>query len=111
MRVGSDDTIYLLWKSNVDGINNTPERIFFSRSANYGRTYSLPVDISDALFGVEHCFPAIAVGRSAGDVRIGWMDTRTGAWNVFFRKSQDGGIHFSNTVRISGFVPGYPYLT
>jgi hypothetical protein len=39
------------------------------------------------------------------------MDTHTGAWNVFFRNSQDGGIHFSNTVRISCFVPGYPYLT
>ena len=111
LRVGSDDTIYLLWNSNVDGIDNTPERIFFSRSTNYGRTYLLPVDISDAPFGAEHCFPAIAVGRNAGDVRIGWMDTQTGAWNVFFRKSQDGGIHFSNTTRISGFVPGYPYLT
>ncbi|HEX9132157.1 MAG TPA: sialidase family protein, partial [Ktedonobacteraceae bacterium] len=111
LRVGSDDTIYLLWNSNVDGIDFSPERIFFSRSTNHGRTYSLPVDISDASFGVEHCFPALAVGRSAGDVRIGWMDVRTGAWNVFFRKSNDGGIHFSNTERISGFVPGYPYLT
>lgn len=111
LRIGSDDTIYLLWNSNVDGINNTPERIFFSRSMNYGRTFSLPADISDASFGVEHCFPSIAVGRNAGDVRIGWMDTRTGAWNVFFRKSNDGGIHFSGTTRISGFVPGYPYLT
>jgi BNR repeat-like domain len=111
LRVGSDDTIYLLWNSNVDGINNTPERIFFSRSTNYGRSYSLPVDISDAPFGVEHCFPAIAVGQNAGDVRIGWMDTRTGAWNVFYRQSQDGGIRFSNKVQISSFVPGYPYLT
>ncbi|MGZ6368336.1 MAG: sialidase family protein, partial [Ktedonobacteraceae bacterium] len=111
LRVGSDDTIYLLWNSNVAGINNTPERIFFSRSTNYGRSYSLPADISDAPFGVEHCFPSIAVGRSAGDVRIGWMDTRSGAWNVFFRESQDGGLHFSNSVQISSFVPGYPYLT
>jgi hypothetical protein len=111
LRIGSDDTIYLLWNSNVDGIDNTPERIFFSRSTNFGRSYSLPADISDAPFGVEHCFPAIAVGRSAGDVRIGWMDMRTGAWNVFFRESQDSGIHFSNSVRISSFVPGYPYLT
>jgi hypothetical protein len=111
LRVGSDDTIYLLWNSNVDGINNTPERIFFSRSTNYGRSYSLPVDISDAPFGVEHCFPAIAVGQNAGDVRIGWMDTRTGAWNVFYRHSPDGGIRFSNKVQISSFVPGYPYLT
>ena len=111
LRIGSDDTIYLLWNSNVDGINFTPERIFFSRSTDHGRTYSPPVDISNAPFGVEHCFPAIAVGRKAGDLRLGWMDKRTGSWNVFFRESSDGRIHFSATARISGFVQGYPYLT
>jgi hypothetical protein len=51
------------------------------------------------------------VGRTAGDVRLGWTDTRTGLWNVFFRKSLDGGRHLSRVVRISSFVPGYPYLT
>jgi hypothetical protein len=30
---------------------------------------------------------------------------------VFFRESQDGGIHFSNLVQISNVVPGYLYLT
>lgn len=111
LRIGSDDTIYLLWNTNVDGINNTPQRIYFSRSTNYGRSYTSPADISNAPFGVEHCFPAIAVGQSSGDVRIGWMDTRTGGWNVFYRQSGDGGVHFSKTVQISSYVPGYPYLT
>ncbi len=111
LRIGSDDTIYLLWNGTVDRTNFAPERIFFSRSTDDGQTYSPRVDISDAPAGVEHCFPAIAVGQSAGDVRIGWMDTRTGAWNVFYRASTDGGIDFSSTVRISSFVPGYTYLT
>jgi hypothetical protein len=95
----------------VTAVNNTPERIFFSRSTNYCLTYSLPDDISDASSGIEHCFPAIAVGRNEGDLRVGWMDTRTSAWNLFFRQSVDGGEHFNNTVRISSFVPGYPYLS
>lgn len=111
LRIGSDDTIYLLWNGTVDRTNFAPERIFFSRSTDDGQTYSPRVDISDAPAGVEHCFPAIAVGQAPGDVRIGWMDTRTGAWNVFYRASTDGGIDFSSTVRISSFVPGYPYLT
>lgn len=111
LRIGSDDTIYVLWNSNIDGIANTPERIFFARSTDHGKTYSLPVDVSDAPAGIEHCFPAIATGAAPGDVRIGWMDTRTGSWNVFFRKSTDGGITFSKAVRISSYVPGYSYLT
>jgi hypothetical protein len=111
IKIGSDDTIYLLWNSSVDVTNFAPERIYFAKSTDDGRTYSPRVDVSDAPLGVNHCFPALAVGRSAGDVRIGWMDKRTGAWNLFFRKSSDAGEHFSQTIRISGFVPGYPYLT
>lgn len=110
LRVGSDDTIYLLWNSTVDVTNFAPERIFFARSTDDGRSYSARVDVSNAPPGVEHCFPAISVGRQAGDVRIGWMDTRTGRWNLFFRESSDGGESFSRTVQISSFVPGFPYL-
>ena len=110
LRIGSDDSIYLLWNSTVDVKNFAPERIFFARSTDDGNSYSARVDISDAPRGVEHCFPAIAVGQQAGDVRIGWMDKRAGRWNLFFRKSVDGGMNFSSTVQISSFVPGYSYL-
>ncbi len=110
LRIGSDDTIYLLWNSTVDRTNFAPERIFFARSTDDGNSYSERVNISDAPQGVEHCFPAIAVGQRAGDVRIGWMDKRTGRWNLFFRQSTDGGENFSSIVQISSFVSGYPYL-
>jgi hypothetical protein len=33
------------------------------------------------------------------------------ALNVFYRSSSDGGKHFSDVVRVSSYVPGYPYLT
>ncbi len=110
LRIGSDDTIYLLWNGTVAVTNYAPERVFFSRSTDDGRTYSPRVDISNAPRGVEHCFPAIAAGSTAGDVRIAWMDKRTGRWNVFFRSSTDGGLDFGSTVQVSGYVPGYPYL-
>lgn len=111
LRIGSDDSIYLLWNGTVHLTNFVPERIFFARSTDDGRSYSARVQVSDAPMGVEHCFPTIAVGKSAGDVRIGWMDKRTGAWNVFFRGSEDGGTHFGSTVQVSSYVPGYPYLS
>ena len=111
IKVGSDDTVYLLWNGTVDMTNFAPERIFFIRSTDGGRTFSSRVDVSDAPKGVEHCFPALAVGNAPGDVRLGWMDTRTGVWNLFYRSSKDGGKHLSETLRISGYVPGYSYLT
>jgi hypothetical protein len=75
--IGSDDTIYLLWNSSINVTNFAPERIYFAKSTDGGRTYSTRVDVSDAPAGVEHCFPALTVGQTAGDVRIGWMDLRT----------------------------------
>ncbi len=111
LRVGSDDTIYLLWNGTVDQTNFAPERIFFSRSTNHGETYAPRQQVSDAPAGVEHCFPAIAAGGAEGDVRIGWMDTRTGAWNLFYRASRDGGVTWNAVRRISQFVPGYDYIT
>jgi hypothetical protein len=111
IKIGNDDTVYLLWNSSVNVTNFAPERIYFAKSIDDGLTYSTRVDVSDAHIGVEHCFPALTVGKAAGDVRIGWMDKRTGAWNLFFRKSSDGGDRFGRTIRISGFVQGYPYLT
>jgi hypothetical protein len=109
--IGSDDTIYLLWNSSVDNTNFTPERIYFARSTDGGRTFSPRMDVSDAPQGVEHCFPAIITGEKPDDVRLAWMDTRTGVWNLFYRTSLEGGSHLSPTIRISGDVPGYSYIT
>lgn len=111
LAIGADDTLYLLWNSTVGMKNYAPERIYFARSTDGGRTFSPRLDVSDAPQGVEHCFPAITVGLAAGDVRMGWMDMRTGKWNVFYRSSLDGGKHLSPTMRISGYVPGYAYLS
>jgi hypothetical protein len=111
LRIGSDDTVYLLWNGTVDQTNFAPERIFFSRSTDHGDTYAPHRQVSDAPTGVEHCFPAIATGGADGNVRIGWMDMRTGAWNLFYRSSRDGGETWTQVHQISQFVPGYDYIT
>lgn len=110
LAVGGDDSVNLLWNSTADQTDYAPERIYFARSTDGGHTYSARQDVSLAPAGVEHCFPAITTG-GAGDVRIGWMDMRTGAWNLFYRASTDGGATWSGETRISGYVPGYSYLT
>jgi hypothetical protein len=111
MTVGSDDTVYVLWNSTVDQTDNAPERIYFAKSTNHGASYSAKQDVSLAAQGVEHCFPAITSGSSSGDVRIAWMDMHTGQWNLFYRASIDGGSKWSSEKQVSGFVPGYSYLT
>jgi hypothetical protein len=111
MAVGSNDNIYLLWNSTADQTDNAPERIYFAKSSDHGTSYSARQDVSLAAQGVEHCFPAITTGASGADVRIGWMDTRTGQWNVFYRASTNGGSSWSGETQVSSYVAGYSYLT
>jgi hypothetical protein len=111
MAIGSDDSIYLLWNSTVDQTDYAPERIYFARSTDHGATYSPRQDVSLAPQGVEHCFPAIVTGASSGDVRIAWMDTRAGPWNVYYRSSRDGGSSWTGESQISSYVAGFSYLT
>ena len=111
MTIGSDDTVYVLWNATVDQTDFAPERIYFAKSTNHGASYSSRQDVSLAAQGVEHSFPAIATGMRSGDVRIAWMDMRTGRWNLFDRTSIDGGSTWSGETQVSSFVPGYSYLT
>ena len=111
MTVGSDDTVYVLYNSTVDQTDFAPERIFYAKSTDHGTSYSARQDVSLAAQGVEHGFPAITTGARSGDVRIAWMDMRTGQWNLFYRASSDGGSTWSGETTVSSYVPGYSYLT
>jgi hypothetical protein len=53
------------------------------------------------------------VAGTAGDVRISWQDARApgGLWNTYYRSSTNGGSGWSAEVDLSGFVPGFDYIT
>jgi hypothetical protein len=107
--------LYALWNSGA--ANGGPERIYFSSSTTSGATWTARVPVSSAAPGVEHAFPALVAG-AAGDVRIGWMDSRaaeeepphTVLWNTYFRNSTNGGATWSAETRLSGPAQGYDYI-
>ena len=100
--------LYALW--NAGTVDKGPERIFFARSENGGATWSRKADVSAAPLGAAHAFPAVAA-RALGDVRIAWMDAREGTlWNVYSRRSTDGGRRFSAEADLSTFVSGFSYI-
>lgn len=75
-----------------------PARILY-RTSDDGLTWSTPRDLSAAPGGANNVFPAIAAAGS--DVRVAWMDDRSGAFRVYLRASGDGGATFGGETILS----------
>jgi hypothetical protein len=101
--------LYVLWNSGATA--GGPQRMYFASSSDGGSTWSARKDVSTAPAGTQHAFPAIASG-GANDVRIAWMDARAAnggmdRWNVYYRRSTDGGSSWSPETDISTYVSGF----
>jgi len=108
-------TLYALWSRGSTPLG--AQRIYFSSSTNGGDNWLPRVSVSSAKPGVEHAFPAIVAGN-AGDVRIAWMemDSRNTShnsqyWNTYYKSSSNGGAAWGEEIRVSGYVPGYTYIS
>jgi len=108
MAIASDDTgrVYVLW--NEAHRKKGPTRVYLRWSDTDGDTWSNPVKVSTQSARADGEFPMLAAtGR--GDVRVAWMDDRTGRWNTWYRRSIDGGLTWSDEVRLSNRPNGAPY--
>ncbi len=101
-------TVYAIY--NAPTYDNGAPTVWFRSSSDGGQTWSARTLVSTAAPGSWHAFPAIAAG-AAGDVRIDWMDNRTGAYNVWYRASSNGGASWSSDVQVSQYLTGYGYIT
>ena len=109
----ADGTLYALWSAGSAPMGS--QRIYFSSSTNGGENWLPRAGVSYAEPGVEHAFPAIVAGNT-GDVRVAWMDKRSTShnssyWNTYYRSSSNGGATWGEEIRVSGYVPGYRYIT
>jgi hypothetical protein len=114
--VDAQDRVYVLWNANT--VKYGRQRLYFARSTDHCSTWSAQTDVSLASTGSNNVFPAL-VATGAGDVRIAWTDDRNGfdsggddpnaRWNVYYRRSTDGGSTWSPEAKLSAYVPGYTY--
>jgi len=95
---------------NAPLVDNGAPHVWYKTSTDGGATWSSRVELSSDVANSWHVFTGIAAG-SSGDVRVAWMDNRTGAYNVWYRSSSDGGKTWSSEVQVSQFRSGYSYVT
>src|SRR5258706_3293231 len=110
MTSDANGNLYTLW--NAGSTAGGPERVYFRKSTDGGNTWSAKVDVSTAPSGTHPAFPAIAATGN-GDVRIAWMDARAAnggmdKWNVYYRRSTNGGSTLSSEIYLSTYVSGDP---
>jgi hypothetical protein len=106
--VDSAGTLYVDYNAPLS--ENGAPHIWLKTSTDQGTTWSSRLQLSTDAGNSWHVFGGIAAGGS-GDVRVAWMDNRTGAYNVWYRSSTDGGHTWSAEVKVSQFREGYSYVT
>ncbi|MCK5057474.1 MAG: exo-alpha-sialidase [Candidatus Aminicenantes bacterium] len=94
---------------NVVWCDDTPGNIeiYFSRSTNDGVTWSQGVNISNNFR--ESICPDIAVD-SSGNIDVVWFDNTPGNFEIYFSRSTDNGVSWSQTVNISDSWKGSEFV-
>ena len=102
--------VYVAWtRFDVYGSENPAHRsrIMFSRSRDDGRTFSVPIEISDetgnALDSDDTVEGVVPVTAPNGDVYVAWA----GPKGLYFDRSTDGGWTFGNDTVISAMPGGW----
>jgi hypothetical protein len=85
-----------------------PQRTYVRRSNDGGLTWSTRDAVSRA--GTNAGLP-MAVGGATDDMRVAFVDQRSGRWNVWYRSSTDGGVTWGPSLRLSNALNGPPYVT
>lgn len=91
----SGEMVYVVWRQRIPGFEN--EEIFFSRSGDFGQTFSERQNISNTPAESRH--PQIAV--SGENVYVVWDDWSQPGGEIFFVVSNDNGQTFSQPENIS----------
>lgn len=87
------DVIHIAWSDNRDG----NDEIYYKATADGGTTWSPDARMTNAS-GISHQ-PSIAV--SGPNVHIVWADYRNGNFDIYYKRSVNGGFSWSSDVRLT----------
>lgn len=105
--VGLDGRLFAAWSDGRAG--PADYRIYFASSLDGGATWTTPnVRLGDDLAGSYQQSPSIAV-NSTGVLFATWSDSRNDNGDIYFARSQDGGVTWSTpNVRVNKDIGAAP---
>jgi len=106
LAVGTNGVAYLAY-SGWGGSTSATD-IFFTQSADGGRTWSLPIRVNDDVGGATQIEPSLTLDAS-NNIYITWSDSRNGGFDVFFAKSITGGLSFPSSVKVNDVTTSFQW--
>ncbi|OGD20219.1 MAG: hypothetical protein A2Y69_06705 [Candidatus Aminicenantes bacterium RBG_13_59_9] len=92
--IDSTDTIHVVWQDDSSGNSE----IYYKRSKDGGTTWSAIQNLSSTLGGSMS--PATAIG-SGDSVHVVWQESTPGNWEIYYKKSTDGGSTWNAARRLT----------
>jgi len=88
---GSD--VHLVWWDNRDA----NFEIYYMKSIDNGNTYSAETRLTNN--AGESVMPGVAI--SGNYVHVSWYDSTDGNWEIYYKRSADGGLTWGNNIRLT----------
>ena len=93
--------MYAVWQDDRD--NDGFHNIYFSKSADTGKTWSANISLSSGLpANFDNRYPWIAADDSSRLYVVWQRESPGNAWQVYFSRSVDGGVSFTAPDTIKG---------
>ncbi len=89
----SGSNVHVVWNEERDG----NKEIYYKRSADGGINWGTDTRLTNDTAASE--LPSIAV--SGSNVHIAWEDTRDGNYEIYYKRSTDGGINWGADTRLT----------
>ena len=86
LAVGRDGSVHLVWQDSRNGDWD----IYYARSTNRGASFEANMQVNDETLSQQED-PVISVD-SRGRVHVAWADKRSGAWAIYYARSEGDGF-------------------
>ena len=96
--VDADGTVYQTFQRRY---SDGPVDLFLAKSSDGGRTFVHSLIVRQPHIGVRHDPAKLVVDPRSQALYAVWSDSRTGAQQIFFRRSLDGGRTWSEDVLLA----------
>jgi len=89
----SGSVVHVVWVDNRD----TNDQIYYKRSTDGGLTWG-----SDTRLTITSAFSSLpSVSVSGSDVHAVWQDSRNGGYEIYYKRSTNGGLNWQADLRLT----------